>query len=296
MSSRRETALELAEQVGFATEPFTSSARLNEAPKDVAHRLRGALGVTGTQQLAWENEWQASRRWREAVEAMGVLVFQFPKVPLSEARGVALLDFPLPVIGLNSKETSPAARAFTIMHELVHLALARSHEEVTALKERRTDAEWEAVERFVEETASAILIPEIVLDAALPRMASLPAQWTLEAVRSLARLFRVTPLAMATRLRARGVMDWPAYRRWKEDWRVYLESRPAPKKGGFATEVGKALSRNGEPFVRLVLQGLESNQVTAVDASRALGLGFGHFEKLRDALRPRPGVAEYVEE
>ena len=46
----------------------------------------------------------------------------FPKVSLTQVRGVTLPLFPLPVIGINSKETSAGARSFTLMHELVHVA------------------------------------------------------------------------------------------------------------------------------------------------------------------------------
>ncbi len=44
------------------------------------------------------------REWRAAVEQLGVLVFQFPKVELTDVRGLSLLRFPLPVVGVSSKE------------------------------------------------------------------------------------------------------------------------------------------------------------------------------------------------
>jgi transcriptional regulator with XRE-family HTH domain len=88
MSSRRETALELREELGEEIPQFTLHARLSEGPQSIGWRLRQILGITLNEQLAWRDEWQAWRAWRQAAETCGALVFLFPKVPLSETRGV----------------------------------------------------------------------------------------------------------------------------------------------------------------------------------------------------------------
>jgi Zn-dependent peptidase ImmA (M78 family) len=217
------------------------------------------------------------------VEAIGVLVFQFPKVSLDQVRGVTLIKFPSPAIGINSKEASPAARSFTLLHELCHLALAIGNEETDALKETRDDTAWLEVERFTEKAASAVLIPNEMLSACLRKIKVPASAWDITMMRSLARNFRVTPLAMATRLRASGALSWDGYRRWKKKWDEYLVTLPQRK--GFASPVEKALGRSGRPFVQLVLEALDANRITAVQASRYLDLRFDHFEKLRNELR-----------
>ena len=169
----------------------------------MAGRLRSALAVSPDTQRGWANEWQAWAAWRTAAEEVGILVFQFPKVPLSEARGLTLLREPLPVAAINSKE-GPESRAFTLIHEVVHLMLAAGHEEVPASREIRSSEAWAEVERFAEEAASHTLVPEPMLEqeilsGTLPRNG-----WDIIDVRGLARRFKITPLAMATRLRASG--------------------------------------------------------------------------------------------
>jgi hypothetical protein len=52
--------------------------------------------------------------------------------------------------------------------------------------------------------------------------------------------------------------------------------------------VGKTLGRSGRPFVQLVLEALDMNRITAVQASRYLDLRFDHFDKLRNELRMEP--------
>ena len=281
MSQRREVALELSEELGV--EDFNFTAHLSESTAAVGARLREALGITEDEQLGWTSDWQAWRRWREAVETAGVLVFQFPKVSLAQARGVTLFKFPLPAIGINSKESFPGARSFTLLHELTHLALAVGNEERAALGETRDDAGWLEVERFAEEAASAALIPSEMLSSILQKMDVPPDAWDISLMRSLAGKFNITPLAMATRLRTAGGLSWAGYNRCKFEWNQYLDT--LPKRKGFALPVDKTLGRSGRPFVQLVLEALDMNRITAVQASHYLDLRFEHFDKLRNELR-----------
>ena len=289
MSLRRERTLELTDELAIPGVEFTTVARLSEAPAIVGRRLREALGVSPARQMAWRDEWQAWREWRSAVENIGVLVFQFPKVPLNQARGVSLLHFPAPVVGVNSKELAPGARIFTLVHELVHVALALGHDERVALRESRNDSQWAEVERFAEEAASEAIIPDESLQVALRTNRVARDGWDVAQVRSLAAKFKVTPLAMATRLRAAGEMTWDGYTRWKEMWAQYLAGLKA-RTGGMATPVDKALSRGGRPFAQLVLEALDANRITAVDASHYLDLRFDHIATLRTELGASTGA------
>jgi len=291
MSLRREIMLELIDEMDETTIQFTAQAHLGESPQELARRLRELLGVSVQEQLDWRDEWQAWRRWREAVESVGILVFQFPKVSLNQARGVSLLRFPMPAIGINSKESAPGARIFTLLHEFTHIALAAANEERAALNESRNDAEWSNVERFAEEVASSILIPEDVLQNFLRRMSVARDTWDVPLVRSLAVKFRVTPLAMATRLRSAGQLSWHGYRDWRESWSQYVATLN-PAKGGFAHPVDKTLGRAGRTFTQLVIEALDANRITAVQACRYLDLRFDHFEKLRSNLREGPSAGQ----
>jgi Zn-dependent peptidase ImmA (M78 family)/transcriptional regulator with XRE-family HTH domain len=287
MLGRRALALELAAELGERLPSFDLSAHLSEAPGVVGGRLRAHLGVSLEAQLAWTNEWQAWRSWRAAAETAGALVFQFIKVDLEEARGVSLLDWPLPAVGINSKERAPETKAFTLLHEMVHLMLARGREELPALLESRTSAEWTAVEHFAESAASHALLPEDALRQALESSRSSQASWSIDEVRRFARRFRITALALATRLRESGYMSWKSYGEWREEWSAFVASLPR-RSGGFATPPEKTLSRVGQPFTRLVLEAMSANQITSVDAARYLDLKFHHFDQLR-ALLGGPG-------
>ncbi len=287
MLTRRENALNLMGELGEAIPEFSLRAHLREAPIEVGQRLRLATGVDVPTQLGWASEWEAWRAWRAAVEKLGVLVFQFPKVSLSEVRGLALLRTPIPVAAVNGKEI-PEARAFTLCHEVVHLMLAASHEEAPAARERRRGNEWMDVERFAEVAASHALVPEDALRGVIGQLGLQHAEWGIENVRHVAKKFRLTPLATATRLRESGFMAWAQYNQWREEWQAYVAALP-PRSGGFATPMEKAVNRAGRPFAQLVLEALSANRITSVDASRYLDLKFEHFDKLRAHLTTGPG-------
>lgn len=285
MLMRREIVLNLMAEMGAPVPVFELVAHLNEPPVEVGARLRAALAVPIEDQLQWRTEWEAWRTWRARVEAIGVLVFQFGKVGLAEVRGLSLLHAPLPAAGINGKEI-PEGKSFTLLHEAVHLMLAAGKEEKPALLEKRSGADWQQVERFAEIAASNALIPEQAMRTVIVSQRA-ETGWSLEDMRNLARRFRVTPLAMATRLRESGVMTWARYRAWREAWEKRVASLP-PRRGGFATPPEKAINRSGRPFVQLVLEALDANRITSVDAGRYLDLKFEHFGKLRDMLSQGP--------
>jgi hypothetical protein len=145
------------------------------------------------------------------------------------------------------------------------------------------------VERYAEEVASHVLIPKAWLDGVLAALPALKGGWDIARMRSLATGFRVTPLAMATRLRSAGVLTWDAYRQWRALWDDHLRGLPVRK--GFATPIDKTLGRCGRPLAQLVLQAMDTNRITAVEASRYLDLRFNHFEGLRERLyKPLSGT------
>ena len=285
MANRREIALELSDELGDPPVEFRLSAHLNETAEEVADRLREGLGVSFEEQLGWRDEYNAYRSWRDAAESLGTLVFQYPSVDLKEARGVSLLRYPLPIIGINSKETVPASKSYTLIHELVHLLLGVNKEEQPALNATYSEKRNSQIERFAEEVAAKTILPEILLSevvSSLGRRAS--QEWSIPEVRKIARKVKLTPLAIATRLRSSGYMSWPEYNSWKEEWQSYLKTLK-PKSGGFALPPEKALGRCGMAYTQLVVEALSRNSITPVDASRYMDLKFEHFEKLQKGLQ-----------
>ena len=269
--------------MGFAVPEFRTAARLSEGPTQSGSVFAKRWALPSSSNWPGGTSGRRGGSGDSAVEQAGVLVFQFPKVPLEQTRGVSVLDFPLPAVGINSKESAPGARIYSLLHELVHIALALGKEETVALREPRSDTQWMEVERFAEEAASEAIIPQSALEQQLRGITVARDGWDVARVRALAARFRVTPLAMATRLRSAGAMSWDGYRQWRADWSDYVSSLK-PRRGGIASPVDKTLGRAGRPFAQLVLEALDANRITAVEASRYLDLRFDHIDKLRGEL------------
>jgi Zn-dependent peptidase ImmA (M78 family)/DNA-binding XRE family transcriptional regulator len=279
MQWRRDTTLELLEELGYEIPDFNLTARPGEPARAVGERLRAALEIDVEEQCRWRNGWEAWRTWRGALEGIGVLVFMFPKVALDEVRGIALLNQPMPVSAVNTKEV-PEARAYTALHEVIHLMLWNAREEEVALRDGHTDEEWTRLERFAESAASHALIPEGAL-AEDAQQQGVPAD--VVGMQAAARRFKVTPSALATRLRSSGFLGWEDYHRWRDAWESYLAAQPQ-QKPGFATPVSKTLGRGGASYARLVLEAWDRQRLNTAEAARYLNLRPDQFSTLRDRL------------
>jgi Zn-dependent peptidase ImmA (M78 family)/DNA-binding XRE family transcriptional regulator len=284
MIRRRQIAANLVSELGDDPEPFHLQAHLSESPEAVAARLRKALGLEIETQFSWNNEFQAWREWRAAIEKLGVLVFQFSKVDLEEVRSVSILNLPLPAIAINNREI-PASKPFSVLHELVHVTLANSTEEKPALEEKRPDKDWQKVELFAEQVAGAILMPPETLDAQPEiHIHQHGNSWAISVIGKLARRFKVTPSAMATRLLVTGKMPPASFNKWKEDWQDFLGTHPKKASFGMATPAEKALNRNGRSFTLLVLEAFSLDRITSMDAANYLELRYPHIESLKQDL------------
>ena len=93
--------------------------------EDVAGIILNILKITMSQRKKWKNEYDALNSWKEAIENMGVLVFQVSGISVEyEMRGFSISELPYPTIVLNRND-SPLGRIFTLIHEFGHLMLKK---------------------------------------------------------------------------------------------------------------------------------------------------------------------------
>ena len=104
----------------------------SDKPEAAAANVRRWIGVPVEDQFAWGTDRDALREWRSALNARGVLVFAL-QIGKGEIRGFSDWDDYAPVIGINTSSISPAARIFSIAHELAHLhAVPTRHAKTSA--------------------------------------------------------------------------------------------------------------------------------------------------------------------
>jgi Zn-dependent peptidase ImmA (M78 family) len=278
-SERREIALELADTIGEETTPFDLQATLDEDPSAVAERLRAHLGVTLDEQLEASDQYHALRIWKQAVERVGVLVFETDKVAVEEARGFSVSDANLPLIVLNGSD-STTGRVFTIGHELAHLVTRTAG--VCEYIRNRADV----TETFCNRVAAALLMPGQALLA--EQAAARRTKVDFDALEALAKRYWVSQEAMLIRLAELDRLPRAAV---DDGLRTIRDrySKPKKKQTGGLPQHYKVLKSNGLAFTNLVLAAYRSDAITLVDVARTLEMQIKTLPKLQSAVFSKVG-------
>lgn len=169
--------------------------RPGDDSEEVAGRIRRWLGISHAEQSAWKDDRAALRAWRNALEDKGVLVFML-EIGRDDVRGFSAWDDHAPLIVCNLSGVNPAARIYTIAHELGHLASRDDY----ACGESVDVFPAVGVERWCERFGAALLMPrtEVGMFARERRIAGRSAD--IDDVRVMMRTFRVSARAAALRL------------------------------------------------------------------------------------------------
>ena len=177
-------------------EPLVSlpSSGLNVNPEAAAGMAREWLGVTDADQEVWQDDREALRAWRQAMEDSGLLVFIL-QIGSDDVRGFSAWDDRAPLIVANSSRISPAARNFTLAHELGHLYLRQDAACIELDYDSRRSIN--DVERWCERFGAAVLMPDGAFSAFVTQRNHPPG---IEDVRAAASRFRVSHRAAALRM------------------------------------------------------------------------------------------------
>lgn len=253
------------------------SARTSTSPELAAAEARGWLGVSDSAQEEWRNEYDALYAWRAALEERQVLVFSL-RIGRGDVRGFSAWDDYAPLIVTNSAGVNPAARSFTLMHELGHLFLRQD----AACLETVSALAGVEVKRWCEQFGAALMMPaEITRRWADSR--SMRGQTAgLDDVKAMMRRFRVSGRAAALRLIDLG---YAARSLYGDVIRVFVPKPPAQDQN-FASAPRPTLRRReyGDRVLRTVI-----NTLPPRDALSILRLEVGDVRRLAEEV---PGVQE----
>ena len=272
---RREAAKEIAELMHEIPEEMSHRLSIRDNPEDAGSIIRKALGVSWEDQLGWSNPHAALAGWREAIERLGILVFQVSKIELSEMRGTCIPEQPFPVILLNSKD-APHGRLFTLFHEFAHILLSNGGHE-TSRMEGKLSPEERPLEVASNAMAAAALLPkrEFLKTAAQFAGVSLGEDAVLK---KLAQKVKVSPEAILRRLVNLKQVHEDVYKikrkSWKDQW--YLPKKTS--KGGPGVEI-LTVSRNGRGFTNRVLHAYDQHLISTSALSDYLGVKPMHLPK-----------------
>ncbi|BBK41384.1 hypothetical protein STVA_14040 [Allostella vacuolata] len=261
---------EFARTVRLPEATFVGSATLANRPEDVAAGMARTLGFDIADRAdcrAWE---EAMRYFSAQADRIGVLVMVSGVVRSDnhrlldpdEFRGLAISDRLAPLVFVNGADTR-AGQMFTLAHELAHLWLGQS-----AVSDagggpqdgsRREEAWCNAV-------AAELLVPLAAVRAAL-----VPDEPLEEALRRLARRFKVSTLVVLRRLLDAGAIGRPAFEiAWAME-RARLATFARARSGG-GDFYRTTLSRVSRRFARALVESTLEGQTLYRDAFRMLGV------------------------
>ncbi len=282
---RRDAALDLLTDLGEKppTIPIIKSIQRN--PEAAGRNMRKSLKVSVQDQVSCRNAYAAFSLWREAVEDLGILVFQATRIDPAEMSGFSIANFPLPVIVVNRKEP-PVRRIFTLLHELTHLMLQTgglcsdlSIEGGRPKKERE-------MEVLANHVAGAILLPRNTLlkDKLVLEKREDGSQW---ADSEIARFAGRYKLSRETALRRLLILDCITKDFYEEKRAQFIQEWNRKSKrtgGGPISRVDDAISTSGKYFVSLALRGYYNETVTTRDLSDLLGVKVKHLAGIEEKV------------
>jgi Zn-dependent peptidase ImmA (M78 family)/DNA-binding XRE family transcriptional regulator len=279
---RRQVAIELAADLGERRDAFPITAKKSDDPEIVANFIREALGISIQQQARWNNHDHAFKGWRDALEAVDILVSVLGgahhQVPVTEVRGFAIAERPFPMIVVNGQDKG-YGRVFTLLHELSHIVLGESVFEDDLESLNQLPVANRSTETFCNRLAAAVLMPKDAILAELvvspkkvdatysdAELAALAARYGVSREALLVRLAelnRVSPAFVAHK-RAEFASIYAAQRKKEEE-------EEDDSSGGFAPYQYQVLSHLGRGFARLVLEAYNTKRLTLSTASGYLG-------------------------
>lgn len=275
-NSRREIAVELAGALEEAPPTFGLTASLSDDVEALAARVRTALGVTLDEQLSWKDAYSALGAWRLACESAGLLVFQFSKVPVSEARALSISGHPFPVIAMNSAD-APNARIFSILHEIGHVLL-NSGGVCDFEGDRREEV-------FCNRFAGEALVPSTALTAALQKYGSPSSD---EAIVGLSRRFKVSEEVVVRRLLTHGLVTREFYEQKRAEYRARAKRSTGELKIPWPVRV---LATGGRRYARLVLDALHRDVITLSDVADYLDTKVKHLRTIEGEVYGKPSLS-----
>jgi Zn-dependent peptidase ImmA (M78 family) len=229
---------------------FVGSAAIDDSVVTVAKSIRDALDFDLNSRGAFTNYEGALRQLIDAIQDLGVLIMvsgivgnnTHRALDPDEFRGFAITDDLAPLIFVNGADTK-AAQIFTIIHELAHIYLGESGISDASM----AGSVMHDHEMWCNGVAAEVLVPSASLRMTYRNDTSL------DELKRLARVYRVSTLVVLRRIYDAGYLNWDEYRdRYDAELnRVLAVMRESKAKGGdfYLTQP----IRLGRHFMRAVI-------------------------------------------
>lgn len=284
--SRRETTIILKEELNEEISPFSLKIKRSNSQKAIvksANKIRDALGVSITQQLAWKTPEESLKNWISKIEDLDVLVFQFSGVnPKNDMRGYAIYKDIMPIIGINGKEHANG-KIFTLFHEFIHIILRKG-----GISNLYGFEIHDPIEIYCNKVAGEILVPEKILKAH-NYVAESDGTWEEYKLKALSRKFKVSREVILRRLLTFRLISPEFYNERKEIFLDYIAIPPQDpskknKGGGGDLRALMSLRNNGFYYTNVVIDSFKNELITTSELSDFLGVKLRYVPEIEQRL------------
>lgn len=273
LSFTREFLRELNIETVFSLPIWT----IHDDPELKAKELRELLGISIEKQIKYFHKYKiAEDYWREALFDHGVIV-RICEMPIIDARAFCLFGDNLSGIGL-SNEDREHGRIFSLFHEVCHLSLKQPG--VSGLTTSRKSPNQQ-LEQYCDHFAASFLLPtshpKVYDSLELFKGSTID---YLDLAQHVANKFKVSKYVVIRRAFDLGFISpnvyWQIIPEWKELDAKYAKRHKRKRRGGDRNMM--QMNNVGKRFITLVMQALQRDYLTPLDARRILGVDPSYVE------------------
>lgn len=269
--TRRDQLWSLLSEDEFDPEPFSLLLDAAKPPKVAADTIRAWANIPHEQMFFKPHVGRHMLNvWIDAIEEQGVAVVHMEGVDIDEARGLAIKDPNMPIILLNPGDKQHA-RTFTLLHELVHLGLAKNDWAQGPLKaalETNTDR---ATERFCNQVTAELMLPANLIQQYVQDRWNVSSQNPIDntrPIRSVARQYSASLSVTAIRLKELQLIVPQVADEFLEEIRSVVVSSESQSGGG--DYYRNTVQRIGRAYSRAVLQAYHDGLISYATAGDML--------------------------
>lgn len=262
--------------------PFAPCIPDSTDPIIWANSIRSQFEISIEKQYKCSSSRQFYVYLRNQIENKGVFIQCFTDVPLECARGFALYESTLPIIGVNDDDRPPA-KSFTIIHELVHLMKRES----SLCNDMTNTSQALSEEIFCNAVAGELLVPERALNITL-KNGQYVSPYSKEDILQISKHFSVSRDVIIRRMFDLNKIDQLEYETYADLFRREVEKereeqREARKNGmtvGIPRDISReTIDRTSPSISRLLYYGFGEDYFSKQDVARHLGIDQKYINK-----------------
>ena len=274
IKDRQDWLTNYLQERGYSDLDFVGKYSDNSDYKEIANDIRNTLNL----QVNWASE-NTIKTWEDAldeltsqIEEIGIIV-NFNgivgnntkrKISVDECRGFVLVNKKAPFLFINSDDAK-AAQMFTLIHELAHIWLGES----AGFDNKQMLPADNPIEILCDKVAAEFLVPEKLFREKWEKS---------EDIKSLSRVFKVSPIVIARRALDLGLMSKPKFFEfYNNDISAFKNKKESQRTGGnfYAT----AKKRMSLRFASYVNNAVKENNLLYRDAYKLTNLKGNTYEK-----------------